>query len=95
MKARNKLVVWLTIFALLLGITPSAEVSAAKKISLSSKKLTITKGNSKTLKVKNTKKKVTWKILSGKKYITLKRKSKVAVTIKGKKKGTAKVRATV
>ena len=95
MKTRNKLVVWLTVFALLLGITPSVNVSAAKKISLSTKNLTITKGKSKTLKVKNTKKKVKWKVLSGKKYITLKKKSKVAVTIKGKKKGTAKVRATV
>ena len=35
---------------------PASEVSAAKKVSLSNKKLTVTKGKSKTLKVKNTKK---------------------------------------
>ena len=74
---------------------PASEVSAAKKVSLSNKKLTVTKGKSKTLKVKNTKKKVKWKILSGKKYISLKKKGKVAVSVKGKKKGTAKVQATV
>ena len=82
-------------FALLLGMIPASEVSAAKKVSLSNKKLTVTKGKSKTLKVKNTKKKVKWKILSGKKYISLKKKGKVAVSVKGKKKGTAKVQATV
>lgn len=95
MKSKKQLTVCLLSFALLLGVIPTAEVSAAKKVSLSSKKITVTKGKSKTLKVKNTKKKVKWKILSGKKYITLKKKGKVAVTIKGKKKGTAKVRATV
>lgn len=80
-------------FALLLGMIPTAEISAAKKISLSTKKLTITKGKSKTLKVKNTKKKVTWKVVSGKKYISLKKKGKTAVTVKGVKKGTAKIQA--
>ena len=74
-------------FALLLGMIPANEVSAAKKVSLSTKKLTVTKGKSKTLKVKNTKKKVKWKILSGKKYISLKKKGKVAVSVKGKKNG--------
>ena len=82
-------------FALLLGMIPANEVSAAKKVSLSTKKLTVTKGKSKTLKVKNTKKKVKWKILSGKKYISLKKKGKVAASVKGKKKGTAKIQATV
>lgn len=95
MRTKKQLTVCLLSFALLLGLIPTAEVSAAKKVSLSSKKITVTKGKSKTLKVKNTKKKVKWKILSGKKYITLKKKGKVAVTIKGKKKGTAKVQATV
>lgn len=80
-------------FALLLGMISTAEVSAAKKVSLSTKKLTITKGRSKTLKVKNTKKKVTWKVVSGKKYISLKKKGKTAVTVKGVKKGTAKIQA--
>ena len=95
MRTKRKLIVCFLSFALILGMIPSASVSAAKKISLSSKKITITKGKSKTIKVKNTKKKVKWKILSGKKYITLKKKGKTAATIKGKKKGKAKVQAKV
>ena len=90
MRRKKQLTACLLAFALLLGMIPASEVSAAKKVSLSNKKLTVTKGKSKTLKVKNTKKKVKWKILSGKKYISLKKKGKVAVSVKGKKKGTAK-----
>ena len=95
MRRKKQMTACLLSFALLLGLIPANEVSAAKKVSLSTKKLTVTKGKSKTLKVKNTKKKVKWKILSGKKYISLKKKGKVAVFVKGKKKGTAKVQATV
>lgn len=82
-------------FALLCSMMPASEVAAAKKISLNIKKLTILTGKSKTLRVKNTTKKVTWKILSGKKYITLKKKGKMTATVKGRKKGTAKVQAKV
>ena len=95
MRRKKQLTACLLAFALLLGMIPASEVSAAKKVSLSNKKLTVTKGKSKTLKVKNTKKKVKWKILSGKKYISLKKKGKVAASVKGKKKGTAKIQATV
>lgn len=96
MKAKQKgIAYFLSIFVLVLGMIFTIDVSAAKKVSLSNKKITITKGKSKTIKVKNTKKKVTWKILSGKKYISLKKKGKTAATIRGKKKGTAKVQAKV
>ena len=95
MKTKHKLMAYFLSFALILGMISTVNVSAAKKISLSNKKITITKGSSKTIKVKNTKKKVTWKVLSGKKCITLKKKGKTAATIKGKKKGTAKVQALV
>ncbi len=81
--------------ALLIGGN-NVTVSAAKKVSLSSKRITVKIGKSKTLKVKNAKKrKVRWKVLSGKKYITLKKKGKASVTVKGKKKGTAKVQAAI
>lgn len=91
----KKLIAYVLFFALLFGMLPATGVSAAPKISLSTKKLTVTKGKSATLKVKNTKKKVTWKILSGKKNITLKAKGNVAATITGKKKGSAKVQASI
>ena len=95
MKTKQKLMAYFLSFVLLLGMISTVNVSATKKISLSNKKITITKGNSKTIKVKNTKKKVKWKILSGKKCITLKKKGKTAAIIKGKKKGKAKIQALV
>lgn len=95
MRTKKQLIACGLALALLLGMIPANEVLAVKKVSLSTKKLTVTKGKRKTLKVKNAKKTVKWKILSGKKRITLKKKSKAAVTIKGKKKGTAKVQATI
>ena len=66
---------------------PASEVSAAKKVSLSNKKLTVTKGKSKTLKVKNTKKK-------GKVAVSVKGKKKGTAKVQamvGKKKLTCKV----
>ena len=95
MRTKHKLIAYFLAFALLLGMISTVNVSAAKKISLSNKKITITKGSSKTIKVKNTKKKVKWKVLSGKKCITLKKKGKTAATVKGKKKGKAKIQALV
>lgn len=71
------------------------KVSAKKGVYLSSKKITIIKGKTKTLKVKNTKSKPKWKVISGKKYISIKKKGAKTVNITGKKKGNAKVRATV
>ena len=60
-----------------------------------SKKLMVKVGQSKKLKLKNNKKKVTWKVVSGKKNITLKSRKKTGVTVKGRKKGTAKVQAKI
>ncbi|MBO5487873.1 MAG: C40 family peptidase [Eubacterium sp.] len=72
----------------------TAEAGAAAKVSLSTKKLTIEKGKSKTLKIKNTKKKVSWK-LSTKKYVTIKKTGKYKIKITGKKVGTTKITAKV
>ena len=66
---------------------PASEVSAAKKVSLSNKKLTVTKGKSKTLKVKTLKKK-------GKVAVSVKGKKKGTAKVQamvGKKKLTCKV----
>lgn len=95
MKMKRQLTACVLSVALCLSMLPASQASAAKKVSLSTKKLTVTKGKSKTLKVKNAKKKVAWKIISGKKYISLKKKGKTAVTIRGKKKGMAKVQAKI
>ncbi len=78
-----------------IALTNPTSASAAKKVSLSTKKLTVKVGQSKKLKLKNNKKKATWKVLSGKKNITLKGKKKTGVTVVGKKKGSAKVQAKI
>lgn len=95
MKTKRKLMASILVLALLFGMISVTEVSAAKRIKLSSKKIILQIGEKKILKVKHTKKKVSWKVLSGKKYITLKKKGKRAVTITGRKKGTARVQAVV
>lgn len=93
-KTRKLTITCLLSIALLLGLYPADCVSAVKKVSLSSKKITITEGMSKTLKVKNAKKTVKWKIVYGKNYIVLQKKGKTA-RIKGRKQGKAKIQATV
>ena len=83
--------------ALLLGISiPSSPAAAkAKAPKLSSKKISIKVGQKKTIKVKNTKKKVKWSIESGKKNITLSKKKKTSVAVTGKKSGSAVVLAKI
>lgn len=95
MRARQKWMPCFLLFGLILGMFPSMSISAAKGVRLSSKKITITKGQSQKIKIKNTKKNVEWKIVSGEKYIVLKKKEKTTVTIKGKEKGKATVQAAV
>lgn len=71
-------------------------VSAAGKVHLSNKIITITTGKTKKIKLKNNKKKVSWKITKGKSLISLKGKSKSSVTIVAKKKtGKAVVQAKI
>lgn len=93
MRTKKQFITYLLSFTLLLSMIPAVEASAAKEISLSAKKLAITKGKSKTLKATNTQKKVTWTVVSGKQCVSLKKKNNTTVTVTGKKKGTAKVQA--
>lgn len=52
-------------------------------------------GNKKTVKLKKAKKKVKWKIVAGKKNISIKKKGKLKnkLIVKGKKVGKAKIKA--
>lgn len=70
-------------------------VQGSAKVSLSQKNITLNKGSKKKLQVKNAKKKVTWSIKTGKKYISLVSKKKYSVTVIAKKKGNARVCAKV
>lgn len=68
---------------------------AKSNVRLNAKKLTISTGKSKALKLSGTSKKVAFKITTGKKYITIKRTANNAVKITALKKGTAKIKATL
>lgn len=92
---KKRITAFALVFALLFSMIPASMSSAAKKVSLAKKKLTITVGKSKQLKLKNNKKKVSWKVVSGKTKVKLKAKKKTGVTIVAKKKGKAKVQAIV
>lgn len=94
MKQQTKHLSALLAFSLILGSIPGANASAAKKVSIT-KKVSVTVGKTKKIKLNNNKKKVTWTVTSGKKNITLKSKKKTGVTVVGKKKGTAKVQAKI
>ena len=52
----------------------SVSADAAKKVTLTPKKVSIKVGKSEKLTLKNNTKKVTWTIASGKKYVSLKNK---------------------
>lgn len=82
--------------ALLLGVSmPSSPAVAKKKApKLSTKKVSISVGQKKTIKLKNGKKAV-WSIKSGKKVVSLSKKKKTSVVVKGKKAGSAVVLAKV
>lgn len=75
-----------------LGVT-STPAEAKSKIKLSTTRVSLNGGASKTIKIKGTKKKVKWSVVSGNKNIKLKNKKKTSVKIVGVKRGTAKVQA--
>lgn len=70
-------------------------IRADAKVKLSTKTANLEVGKSKTIKVKGTKKKAKWSIVSGKKIIKISNKKKASVKITGKKAGTAKVQAKI
>ena len=78
-----------------LAFTVYIPASAAKKVKLNKKSISLKVGKTAKLQIKNTKKKVKWSVKSGKKYISLQKKKKKSVVIKAKKAGTAKVLAKV
>lgn len=82
--------------ALLLGVSMPSSPAAAKKKApkLSTKKVSISVGQKKTIKLKNGRKAV-WSIKSGKKVVSLSKKKKTSVVVKGKKAGKAVVLAKV
>ncbi|MCH5251811.1 MAG: endo-1,4-beta-xylanase [Lachnospiraceae bacterium] len=100
-KTRNRVVAFFLAMCMLLSVGAvfgSQPAEAAKKPKLSAKKMTVYIGKTKTLKVKKngtkTIVKTSWKV-SNKKIVTLSKKKKTSVKLKGKKTGSTKVKAVV
>lgn len=87
-KALKKAIVVAAVAALLVSTVSPVSTQAAKKVKLNKTKVTVKVGKSVTLKLKNAKKKVTWKS-SNKKVAVVNKKGKVT----GKRTGTAKITA--
>lgn len=96
MKMRKQCIYLLSsVLTLSMVLSCAGGVQAAKKPKLSAGKVTVKVGKTRTVKVKNTTKKVKWSIKSGKSNVTLKNVKKNSVGIRGKKAGKAKIQAAV
>ena len=95
-RKRNQLFVTALTAAMAVSLlSPAEPAAAAKKVKFNVKKLSLTVGKKKTLKIKNVKKKAKWSIKSGKDKIKLQKKKKASVVVAAKKAGSAKVQAKV
>lgn len=97
MKQMKSVIARILVVTLVLGSIPIAqtESEAASNVKLSTKKLTITKGKTKNLSVKNaTKYKVSWKSKS-EKIAKIKKNGKYAVKVKGVKAGKTTITCTL
>ena len=95
-KVLKRVAAFLLAIIVTMSAMPLGDVQAAsKKVALSKKKVSVYVGKRTKVTLKNVKSRVKWQIVSGKKVVSIKRSGKYrrTVSIKGKKNGTAKVRA--
>lgn len=95
MKKIKKGFALLLVFVMAVSVIPQSAFAAKKRVKLSKKTVTVAVGEAVKIQLKNNKKKVKWRITSGKKNVTLSKKKKTGVIIKGKKAGKAKVQAKI
>ena len=95
MKKIKKGFALLLVFVMAVSVIPQSAFAAKKMVKLSKKTVTVAVGEAVKIQLKNNKKKVKWRITSGKKNVTLSKKKKTSVIIKGKKVGKAKVQAKI
>lgn len=95
MKKIKKGFALLLVFVMAVSVIPQSAFAAKKMVKLSKKTVTVAVGEAVKIQLKNNKKKVKWRITSGKKNVTLSKKKKTSVIIKGKKAGKAKVQAKI
>ena len=92
-KQLKKLVIcMLCVICTLITLTP-VNANAATKVTLSNTKITLKLGNTKVLKLKNAKGKVTWKT-SNAKVVSIKKKDATSITLTPKKQGKVTIIAT-
>ena len=84
---KQKSLVLLLVFAMVLSLLPQSAFAAKKKVKLNKKTVTVNVGKTVKIKLQNNKKKVKWTVTSGKKNLKLSKKKKTGVTIKGMKAG--------
>ena len=92
-RKRNQLFVTALTAAMAVSLlSPAEPAAAAKKVKFNVKKLSLTVGKKKTLKIKNAKKKAKWSIKSGKDKIKLQKKKNASVVVAAKKQDQQKYR---
>lgn len=91
----TSLAICLTICSVFSSAQLKYSTAAKKKVKLDKKSVTVYVGKTVKIKLKNNKKKTKWTTISGKKNVSLSKKKKTSVTIKGKKAGKAKVQAKI
>lgn len=89
---RNRVLAAGMAIMMVVSLFAGTSVLAVGKASLSQSKVTVGVGKAKTINVKNAKKKISWKVLSGKKNISVAR-NENSIKITGKKEGKAKLQA--
>lgn len=87
---RNRALAAGLVIMMVLSVFAWTTVHADAKASLSQTKVTIGTGKTKTVRVRNAGKKVSWKVLSGKKNVSIARVDN-SLKITGKKAGKAKL----
>ena len=85
----------LTICSMFSPLEIKYSAAAKKKVKLEKKLVTVYVGKTVKIKLKNNKKKTKWTVTLGKKNISLSKKKKTSVTVKGKIAGKAKVQAKI
>ena len=89
---KNLVICILCVICTLVTFTP-INANAATKVTLSNTKITLRLGNTKVLKLKNAKGKVTWKT-SNAKVVSIKKKDATSITLTPKKQGKVTITAT-
>ena len=89
---KKLIICMLCVICTLITFTP-INANAATKVTLSNTKITLRLGNTKVLKLKNAKGKVTWKT-SNAKVVSIKKKDATSITLTPKKQGKVTITAT-